>query len=377
MSQALPTSKLAVGLLAATTALVAPAAAQAFSPYLVVPDPAVAEASPAYRYANMTDSEAFAELDRRGAPYSKVDAAPGVRAPIRLTGRLHGVHIHSSLPPEKRAVSPFEILDARLALALDDFCALLERHDVDEVVHFTMYRPNVPAPLRPPPGAVNGARPRPEAHATAPSGLTTPALGAKGTLDRRKLDWSTTARAQTKQEDAAAKPEPGVVREPRKKRGDATPRRGTGQSPARPGGASSGTRAKMPGRHSAVPASGVSTGVRVARRDPALAGLHQTTWAPPGTRHPAGLAIDVGLLHRRDGRWLSVQHDFQGRIGAKTCGEGAPSPENPDARELRALVCEASELGLFTYVLTPDYNAEHADHFHMEIKPGVHWFLYH
>ena len=24
-----------------------------------------------------------------------------------------------------------------------------------------------------------------------------------------------------------------------------------------------------------------------------------------------------------------------------------------------------------------DYDAAHADHFHMEIKPGVRWFLYH
>ncbi len=115
----------------------------------------------------------------------------------------------------------------------------------------------------------------------------------------------------------------------------------------------------------------------MARRDPAATGLHRTTWAPPGTRHPAGLAIDVGLLHLRGGRWISVQRDFHGHIGQRTCGEGAPAPESPDARELRALVCESSALGLFTYVLTPDYDAAHADHFHMEIKPGVRWFLYH
>jgi hypothetical protein len=200
-----------------------------------------------------------------------------VRAPIRLTGRLHGVYLHSSLPAEKRMASPFELLDARLGLALDDFCALLERHDIDEVVHFTMYRPNV------------------------------------------------------------AKPEPGVARRPAKKSSKPPPPQAT-------------------------------TSPKASMRQ------HGT---PPGTRHPAGLAIDVALLHRKDGRWLSVQHDFHGHIGAKTCGEGAPSPENPDARELRALVCESSDLGLFTYVLTPDYNAAHADHLHMEIKPGVRWFLYH
>jgi hypothetical protein len=34
------------------------------------------------------------------------------------------------------------------------------------------------------------------------------------------------------------------------------------------------------------------------------------TWAPPGTRHPAGLAIDVALLHKKDGTWLSVASHF-------------------------------------------------------------------
>jgi hypothetical protein len=251
----------------------------------------------------MTDAEAFAELDRRSLLYSRVDVAPGVRAPIRLTGRLHGVYVHAALPPEQRVVSPFEILDARLALALDDFCALLARHDVDEVVHFTMYRPNVAAPDHGPAAEAASAHPRPPPP-SAPS------------------------------KRAAARP----------------------------------AKKKPAGGHLAP---------RVAHRDPAATGLHHTTWAPPGTRHPAGLAIDVGLLHLRSGRWINIRQDFHGHLGQKTCGEGAPQPESPDARELRALVCEAAAIGIFTYVLTPDYDAAHADHFHMEIKPGVRWFLYH
>ncbi len=139
-----PKPFLALALTAMTAGLSAPA--RAFSPYLVVPDPAVAEASPAYRYANMSDGEAFEELDRRKILYTKLDATPGVRAPVRLTGRLHGVYIHSSLPPDERVKTPFEILDARLALTLDDFAAILERHDIDEVIHYTMYRPNVGRP---------------------------------------------------------------------------------------------------------------------------------------------------------------------------------------------------------------------------------------
>jgi hypothetical protein len=121
--------------------------------------------------------------------------------------------------------------------------------------------------------------------------------------------------------------------------------------------------------HAAAPPHGGSS--------PHAAAAPKTTPAPPGTRHPAGLAIDVGSLHKKGGGWISIASQFKGRIGERTCGEGARVPEEPEARELRALVCEAQDGGLFTYVLTPDFNAAHADHFHMEIKPGVHWFLYH
>lgn len=333
--------------LALASASTLPTAASAFSPYLVVPDPAVAEASPAYRYANMTDAEALAEVDRRGILYTRLTDVPGVRAPIRLTGRLHGVNVHSSLPPEQRVTSAFEILDARLALALDDFCALLERHEIDEITHFTMYRPNVAAPIHGPadelaraPGKPAGARPRPEP--SKPKALPiVPSLG-KGGLDRGKPPALGPSASKQKAGDAP-KPEP-IVKKPLAKPA----------TPSRPIAAK-----------------------KIAKRDVSQSGLHQTTWAAPGTRHPAGLAIDVGLLRKRDGRWLNIARDFHGKVGAKTCGDGAPMPESEGAKELRAIVCESAALGLFTYVLTPDYNAAHADHLHMEIKPGVKWFLTH
>jgi hypothetical protein len=272
----------------------------------------------------MTDAEALAELDRRGVLYTRLDAvaAPGVRAPIRLTGRLHGVYVHSSLPPDQRVRSPFEILDARLALALDDFCAVLVRHDIDEVVHFTMYRPGSP--------------------------------GQVTTEEPSQVGGQVGGQAEGK--PGGARPRPATKAAPR-------PQPASGPAPAPHG--------KKPGTMGGGP-----TVKRQARRDPAAMGLHPTTWAPPGTRHPAGLAIDVGLVHKRDGRWLTVARDFRGKIGAQTCGVGARVPEEADARELRALVCESATEGVFTYVLTPDYNAAHADHFHMEIKPGVRWFLY-
>jgi hypothetical protein len=213
---------------------------------LEFPERTYLESTRAYRYANLSNEEAFAELDRRGIGWAPATPPfPGVRAPIRLAGPLHGVAIHSSLPPSERATSPFEILDARLALSLDDFCALLARHDIVEIVHYTMYRP---------------------------------------------------------------------------------------------------------------PAETPADGVRQIR-------------------HPAGLAIDVGAFHKRDGRVLSVGPHWPSNIGAKTCGEGAVEQWSREARELVSIVCEAADERLFHFELTPDCDAAHADHVHLEIKPAARWFI--
>ncbi|WP_437576019.1 extensin family protein [Sorangium sp. So ce887] len=435
---------MACALLASSVAL-GPAPALAASPFLMTPAASVAEASPAYRYANMTDDEALAELDRRKILYLRVDHAPGVRAPIRLTGRLNGVYFHSVLPPEQRVTSMFEILDARLALALDDFAAVLSRHDIDEVVHYTMYRPNVPMPGRGG-GDDEGAHGHGTAQAKAAdsdvrkeSTRSAPPveLGEKGALDGtskapeerpRRLKEKGAAEGGAKEKGAAegGAKEKGATEGGAKEKGAAeggAKEKGATEDGAKEKGATAATRSaasSAPGkaarttaaRSAPVKAAGKTGARRAARRKP-VASTRATAspakrrgdvalrsdagqkprgdvalrsdagqkprgaWAPPGTRHPAGLAIDVGALKKRDGTWISVARHFQGRIGDKTCGEGAPQPELPEARELRSIVCEAADLGIFTYVLTPNYNAPHADHYHMEIKPGVRWFLYH
>jgi hypothetical protein len=98
-------------------------------------------ATPAIRYAGLDRPSCEAELSRRGIAYKRVDEARGVLMPLRLSGPLHGVSFHSALPALQRATSPFEIVDCRLVLALDDFSALLASHGVVEVVHMSMYRP--------------------------------------------------------------------------------------------------------------------------------------------------------------------------------------------------------------------------------------------
>src|SRR5260221_14283961 len=75
---------------------------------LELPARAEAQAAPASLYANLTSEEAIAELLRRKIPFEAAEA-PGVRDPIRLSGPLHGVVIHSSLPAGQRKATPFEI----------------------------------------------------------------------------------------------------------------------------------------------------------------------------------------------------------------------------------------------------------------------------
>lgn len=215
----------------------------ASNPYLEAPATSEVQSSPAYRYANATNDEVRAWIAQRQLPFIETpEPIPGVRLPGRLAGRLHGVWIHGT-DIRHIADSPYEILDGRLALALDDFCQILADHGVIELVHFTILRP-------------------------------------------------------------------------------------------------------------------------------------KPTATGPLTRHPGALAIDVGEIKREDGTWLRVKRDFDAAIGAKTCGAGATLAESDAGKFLQRLLCEARTRGIFHYALTPHFNTAHADHFHLEIKPMVMWFLY-
>jgi hypothetical protein len=100
-------------------------------------------------------------------------------------------------------------------------------------------------------------------------------------------------------------------------------------------------------------------------------------WVKKGKRHPSGRAIDVSALKLRDGRSISVAFDWHGRVGQKTCGIGAakPTKDTEEARLLRDIVCELDDQGAFNLVLTPHYDWGHRDHFHLEVRSDVRWFL--
>lgn len=378
-----------------------PAISQASSPFLTIPDPGVAESTAAYRYANMTNDEALAELNRRGLPYVTVnDPVAGVRAPIRLTGRLHGVLIHSGSPEKQRATSPFEILDARLALALDDFTAILEKHDIDEIEHFSMYRPEVARktgkptptvaaapPKNNPPVEVLPTKPAPSANKDTPI-----ATGNKKVTTRGKTAVAHVAKKPHAKTTGA--PKSAVKSAPAKKpTTPVTPKTTAPTSPDKPAqkppanlnktglGAKTPAASEKPHKQKG-PGEGENTEPVGTDKQPEIVTapvVAQATasTAPAGLRHPGGLAIDVGKLRKKDGTWINVATHFHGKIGEKACGADAPVPTVAEAKELRSLVCDAMDKHIFTYVLTPNYNAAHRDHFHMEIKPGVKWFMVH
>jgi hypothetical protein len=116
--------------------------------------------------------------------------------------------------------------------------------------------------------------------------------------------------------------------------------------------------------------------------------VHMSVYRPPpkkawpdgriGRRHDGALAIDIGKFIRKDGTVLDVEKDFHGRIGTRTCGPNTgPAPATPEAVALRSMVCDAADARLFTVELTPDFNWQHRNHFHMEVTANVKWFLVH
>jgi hypothetical protein len=103
---------------------------------------------------------------------------------------------------------------------------------------------------------------------------------------------------------------------------------------------------------------------------------HGCTPKYAGKQHCGALAVDVATFKRSDGTALVVERDFHGRIGLPTCAPGAgPNPPSAESTELWSLVCESARRAIFHVILTPNFNAEHKNHFHLEITPDAGWML--
>jgi hypothetical protein len=101
---------------------------------------AVPDSSPAPGYASLDRDTCEAELQSRHIDFARAEDTPGVRAPVRLKGPLHGVAIHSTLPPPARLRSRSDLVDCRLALSLDDFAADIAQRGIVEVRTLSTYR---------------------------------------------------------------------------------------------------------------------------------------------------------------------------------------------------------------------------------------------
>lgn len=88
--------------------------------------------------------------------------------------------------------------------------------------------------------------------------------------------------------------------------------------------------------------------------------------------HASALALDLRYIELDDGRVLDVLEDWgDRRKGAAPCeeGRGARDPHP----ELRRLVCETIDDGIFQTIITPHRDKLHDNHVHLEIVPEVEW----
>ena len=86
------------------------------------------------------------------------------------------------------------------------------------------------------------------------------------------------------------------------------------------------------------------------------------------SQHAYATAVDIAGVTLASGDYASVQDDFVIDADADPTCEAATQPGKD--RLLHELICELKDAGIWTTVLTPNYNAAHRDHFHVDLSPG-------
>jgi len=87
---------------------------------------------------------------------------------------------------------------------------------------------------------------------------------------------------------------------------------------------------------------------------------------PRPSFHTFGLALDLASFTTPAGR-LRVATDFEVSPAHETCS--APPPASERARTLQRIACDLAQSRHVSTVLTPNYNAGHRDHFHVDVRP--------
>jgi hypothetical protein len=123
----------------AVAALASPALGRPRRPRVRYEDPR--QNRPSATYAGLGRAACLKELRARKIGFAPAGKAPGVLAPVRLTGAVGGVLFRTEAPDRERAASPAEVLDCRLVLALSDWSKVLLARGVDEVRIASAWRP--------------------------------------------------------------------------------------------------------------------------------------------------------------------------------------------------------------------------------------------
>jgi len=83
------------------------------------------------------------------------------------------------------------------------------------------------------------------------------------------------------------------------------------------------------------------------------------------SQHARARALDIGALRLTSGTTYTVITDWE---------KNQPAPVTPGGRFLREILTALFDAGTFNIVLTPDFNAEHHDHFHLDLTPEMRLF---
>jgi hypothetical protein len=87
------------------------------------------------------------------------------------------------------------------------------------------------------------------------------------------------------------------------------------------------------------------------------------------SQHAYAMGIDLGALRDTSGTTYSVLTQFT-MNGAPTC---PPRATNARDRVLKEVACWMYDSRMFNIILTPNYNAAHRNHFHVDLTPGSHF----
>jgi hypothetical protein len=79
------------------------------------------------------------------------------------------------------------------------------------------------------------------------------------------------------------------------------------------------------------------------------------------SEHGKANAIDIAGFTMSDGSEITVLEHWE---------DGNPAPVTPEGQLLRNFTDQIWAMGLWNIILTPEYNADHDNHFHVDLKPG-------